>query len=153
MSAEHRQYLGIGEVNPASPDQVNPKDFVGVTKVPIGLFPPSALLYGALGFLDGAYKYGPFNWREHPVRMSIYLDAMERHITALRDRQDDAPDSGMPHLAHILACAAIIVDAKETGNLVDDRPLPGPAADLADRLIPLVKAIRDKHSARSQPPR
>lgn len=146
-----RRYLGIGEVDPATPDSINPKDLVGVTKVPIGLWPASATVYGALAFMDGAYKYDPYNWREHPVRASIYLDAMERHLMSFRDGENDAQDSGMPHLAHILACAAILVDAQETGNLVDDRPAPGGAATLMERLRAQVTQLRDKHLARRYP--
>lgn len=43
-------------------------------------------------------------------------------------------DSKKPHLAHALACLGIIVDAKESGNLIDDRPLPGPASRLIAEL-------------------
>ena len=77
---------------------------------------------------NGAVKYGPYNWRNKHVKMTIYLDAMERHILDLRDGENDAKDSKVPHLGHIIACASILADAVEGGFLVDDRPTPGPSA-------------------------
>ena len=84
----------------------------------------------ALGFADGAVKYGPFNWREKSVAASVYLAAVKRHIEAWQDGEEVALDSGLPHLGHALACLAILVDAQSVGNLVDDRPKPGAAPGL-----------------------
>lgn len=111
---------------------VNPKDLIGVTKVPMHLFPSAGKIYGALAMQDGAQKYGPFNWRQYPVKMTIYCDAIERHLDALKDGEDYADDSGVHHLGHVLACAAIMLDAEACGQLVDDRPHHGKgvAADL-----------------------
>lgn len=111
----------------------NPKDFIGITKVPVGLFPSAGTILGAMSMKDGAVKYGPYNWREHPVKMTVYLDAMERHLLALRDGEDEASDSGVHHLGHILGCAAILADAIAVGNLIDDRPHKGAAAALFEK--------------------
>lgn len=108
----------------------NPKTAFGIKKVNLALNPPAALIYMALGFMDGAIKYGPYNWRDNQVSTMIYLAAFKRHMDAWLDGEELAEDSGKPHLAHALACLAIIVDAKETGNLIDDRPKPGAAAAL-----------------------
>ena len=110
----------------------NPKDQLGIRKVPLHLNPPAALIYMALGFWDGAVKYGPFNWREEKVSFSVYYAATMRHLLALLDGEWDASDSGKPHLAHALACLAIIADAYENGTLVDDRPKPGAAPRLLE---------------------
>lgn len=114
-------------------DVSNPKDLLGIKKVQLGLLPAAGKIYGALAMTDGAAKYGPYNWRDKKVRMTIYLDAMERHILALRDGEDCAQDSGCPHLGHIIACAAILADAVEGDFLVDDRPLKGPAQTTLDK--------------------
>lgn len=106
----------------------NPKDLVGAKKVPLGLLPAAGIIYGAVAMADGAAKYGPYNWRDKKVRMTIYLDAIERHLLAMRDGEDNASDSHHPHLGHIIACASILADAVEGDFLLDDRPLPGPAA-------------------------
>lgn len=111
----------------------NPKDRYGLQKVPIGLFPISAIVYGALAVRDGCKKYGPYNWRGKPIRYSIFYDACQRHLLAHMDGEETAPDSGVPHLAHALACIAIIIDAMETGNFIDDRPPKGVVAKLLDR--------------------
>jgi hypothetical protein len=110
----------------------NPKDRYGRAKVPLTLFPITAVVYGALAQRDGAKKYGPYNWRGKPIRYSTFIDACQRHILAHIDGEEVAEDSGVPHLAHALACLAIIIDAKESGNLIDDRP---PAAKAVARLL------------------
>ena len=106
----------------------NPKDLVGQTKVPLGLLPGAGKIYGALAMADGAAKYRPYNWRGKKVRMTVYLDAIERHLLALRDGEDLTGDTDVPHEGAIIACASILADAREGGFLVDDRPLPGPSA-------------------------
>lgn len=121
------------EADGVFPVSTNPKDAVGRRKVPLGLLPAAGKIHGALAAADGARKYGPYNWREHEVLLTIYLDAIERHVEALRDGQNLAPDSHVHHLGHVIACASIVLDALELGKLIDDRPKPGPAAALLDR--------------------
>lgn len=114
----------------ARPLGTNPKDLLGIKKVQLNLVPASSIIYQALAMEDGAAKYGPYNWRENKVIASIYVAAAMRHLQSWLDGEENATDSKKPHLAHALACIGIIVDAKETGNLVDDRPLPGAASRL-----------------------
>lgn len=120
-------------VDPVSPTQFNPKHASGLSKVPLHLVPPVAIIYEAMVFKFGAKEYGPFNWRDTAVVRSIYLDAVERHLLAMRDGQDIDPKSGLPHAAHIRASMAIILDAAEIGNLIDDRGPDGTAAALMER--------------------
>lgn len=100
----------------------NPKDLVAVHKLPINLVPPSLTAYAALAFYEGARKYGAFNWREKGVRMSVYIAAMERHRLKLMSGEWEDPATHVPHLASIVACAGIILDARLAGKLTDDRP-------------------------------
>jgi len=119
----------------------NPKDLLGVKKVSISKFPAAGLIHGAHAMMDGARKYGPYNWRGNKVIASIYVDALLRHVTAWFDEhQEEAPDSGVHHLGHVEACCAILLDAQETGNLIDDRPVPGKAAEILERLAAKIKA-------------
>lgn len=111
----------------------NPKDLVGATKPRLSLVPPAGLIYAALAMANGAEKYGPYNWREKKVQVMIYLEACMRHILSFQDGEENAKDSGVPHLAHALACLLIIIDAKETDSLIDNRPKPGAAAALIER--------------------
>ena len=105
---------------------LNPKDRFGALKVPtLSVVPSVSLIYEALGMWNGAEKYGAFNWRDHPVLASIYVDAAFRHVMAWHAGEDTDPQSGMPHLGHAKACLGILADAFETGNLIDDRPKNG----------------------------
>lgn len=114
-------------------DQANPKDLIGVKKAQLGLLPAAGKIYGALAMTDGASKYGPYNWRDKKVKMTVYLDAMERHLLALRDGEDVAEDSKVHHLGHIIAGASIVADALEGGQLIDDRPMKGPATKTLEK--------------------
>lgn len=103
-------------------DKSNPKDLIGSRKVSITKFPAAALLHGAHAMGNGAAKYGSYNWRGNPVRASIYVDAAIRHLLAWFEGEEKAADSGVHHLGHALASIAIILDAQETANLINDRP-------------------------------
>lgn len=127
----------------------NPKDAVGSDKLPLHLWPETATVMGCLGLLEGMLKYGRSNWREAGIRMSIYVDALRRHVNALFEGEDYDPDSGLPHLAHALACLAIIVDAQAADNLIDDRQYPGGYRALVEELTPHVARIKEQHAGRS----
>lgn len=127
----------------------NPKDAIGSDKLPIHLWPATATAMGCLGLLDGALKYGRSNYRAIGIRMSIYVDAMKRHADALFEGEDIDPDSGLPHLAHILACAAIVVDAQAAGMLTDDRQYPGGYRKLVTELTPHVARLKALHASKA----
>lgn len=120
---------------PKKRDLTNPKDKIGIKKVQLNLIPPAALIYESLAMEDGAEKYGAFNWREKKVRASIYYAALLRHALAWFDGEELAEDSKKPHLGHARACTGILIDAYETGNLIDDRPKKGAAAKLIKKYI------------------
>jgi hypothetical protein len=110
---------------------VNPKDLIGVTKAPLRLVPPALTIGVAPVMALGAKKYGAYNWRKYPVKLSVYLEAIERHLLAVMDGQWVDPESGQPHVAHIAAGVGIILDALATESLVEDWPIAhGPAAEL-----------------------
>lgn len=108
----------------------NPKQQYGDRKVPVQLVPPAALAYIALGTREGAKKYGAYNWRETRVESMTYIGAILRHLMAYLDGEDIDPESGNPHLAHLMASAAILADATESGQLVDNRPPAGPVGEI-----------------------
>lgn len=115
-------------------DDTNPKDLHGAAKPSIGLIPPAALIYMSKAMQHGAGKYGSYNWREKAVRSTIYVDAAMRHLLRYLDGEDTDTDSGVPHIAHVAACMAVLMDATAVGNLKDDRPVPGPASRLIEEL-------------------
>lgn len=101
----------------------NPKDTIGDTKVPVHLFPPIAVAYGAMGMLEGKEKYGYVNYRATDVVASIYVAAAIRHLSAWLEGEELSTDTGNPHLGNALATIAIVVDAFVNGSLIDDRPI------------------------------
>ena len=127
----------------------NPKDMIGSDKLPMHLWPTTATALGCLGFLDGALKYGRANFRAVGVRSSIYYDALRRHLDAWWEGEDIDPDSGLDHFAHILACAAIIVEARAAGNLNDDRAFPTGYRAMVASLTPHVARLKQKHADKS----
>lgn len=115
-------------------DSTNPKDLVGVKKPQLHLVPPALTIHVATAMENGAQKYGPYNWRSKKVRGTVYIAAAMRHLAQYLDGEEVAPDSGVHHLAHAAACLGIILDARETGALLDDRPTPGAASRLISKL-------------------
>lgn len=124
----------------------NPKDLIGSGKIPLHLWPVTATALGSLGLLDGMLKYGRSNFRAVGVRASIYYDAASRHLNAWFEGEAVDPDSGLPHLAHALACLAIIVDAEAAGKLNDDRMHPGGYRALINSLTPHVARLKKLHA-------
>jgi hypothetical protein len=114
---------------PKLPDN-NPKTAVGRLKPPVRAIPPSAIIALGLAMENGELKYGLMNWRERDVSSSVYYDAAMRHLMSWWDGEDKASDSKVHHLAHVMACCAILIDAEINGNLHDDRPTPGPVAEM-----------------------
>ena len=100
----------------------NPKDMIGSKKLAMHLVPSVVQSYAALAFTEGALKYGKYNWRVAGVRVSIYLDAIGRHLAAYQNGEWADKATRVPHLASILACVGIILDAGVSGKLTDDRP-------------------------------
>lgn len=118
----------------SSPD-ANPKHAVGALKPGLHAIPPVALLLLGQVMQHGAAKYGLMNWRKTRISASTYYDAMQRHLLAWWDGQDNDPDSGLPHLAHVMASCALALDAEQCETLDDDRPVPGQAAALIAELV------------------
>lgn len=102
--------------------QSNPKDSVGVKKVPFSTTPSGPIAEIGLAMLEGALKYGRHNYRSIGVRTSVYYDAALRHLTAFWEGQDIDPDSGLPHIVKAAACLVVLRDSQLMGNVVDDRP-------------------------------
>ena len=76
-------------------------------KLRMDLLPPEAIRALAQVLTHGAAKYSPNNWRGvEPMR---YEAAMLRHWLAWKEGETLDPDSGLPHLAHVLCNAAFLV--------------------------------------------
>lgn len=108
----------------------NPKSLQGAKKFSLRYLPLSANIAVNQAFEDGAKKYGAANWREKGVATTVYVDAALRHIMQYFDGgQKLAADSGVHNLGHAMACLAIIIDAEQEGQLIDDRPFAAKDTD------------------------
>ena len=100
----------------------NPKTIYGEAKFRISDTPVNSIRLLGLVHNNGATKYGTLNWREHTVSASVYYNAAWRHMAAWYEGEDLDPESGLPHLAHVMACMSIVLDAEKFDKLNDDRP-------------------------------
>lgn len=130
----------------------NPKDALAVSKLPLHLVPDTVKVYAAMAFAEGAAKYGGYNWRVAGVRASVYRSALERHLAKWWNGEWADEKTGVPHLASVIACAGIILDANLVGKLTDDRPPAAPLGPLVDgmeaevrRLLEMFKDSTPRH--------
>lgn len=49
----------------------------------------------------GADKYGAQNWKKG-LNIKEILDSLQRHVSALMDGELSDPESGMPHIGHVM---------------------------------------------------
>lgn len=124
---------------------INPKEALGLSNIPMNLFSPIACAYGAIGKLNGSLKYGKANFLGTKVIMSIYMDAIKRHTDAIMAGEENDPYDGVPHFAAILANVDIILCARAAGTLIDDRPLLVGYREEMDKLKPMVKSLQELH--------
>lgn len=100
----------------------NPKDAVGIKKVPFSTVPAPVMAEIGLAMLEGARKYRRHNYRAIGVRGSVYYDACLRHLTSWWEGESIDPDSGLSHLVKAAACLVVLRDAQILDKMVDDRP-------------------------------
>ena len=126
----------------ASDKPTNPKDLVGVRKVPMSTVPATVMAEIGVAMLEGASKYGRHNYRVVGVRGSVYYDGVMRHLMAWWEGEDLDPDSGMSHVTKAITSLVVLRDAMMQGKFTDDRPpralpfyptLNAGAADIIDR--------------------
>lgn len=117
---------------PNTTKETNPKDAVGCTKPPTHLIPTPVLYEVGNALLEGACKYGAYNWRVAGVRASIYDSACGRHLSAWREGEDLDPDSGIHHISKAIAGLMVIRDAMMQGKFNDDRPPKAKAGWMAE---------------------
>ena len=106
----------------ATHKESNPKDSVGVKKVPFSTIPSEVMAEVGLAMMEGARKYGRHNFRIAGVRSSVYYDALFRHMTAWWEGEDIDPDSGLNHVIKAISTLVVLRDAMVNEMLTDDRP-------------------------------
>lgn len=114
----------------------NPKTRDSSHKVPLSLCPPAVRVAIARVLKIGGEKPGRWhwNWRDEPIKASQYIDAIHRHLSLFESGEDLDQEmtelAGAPihHLDAAASSLAILIDAREAGTLIDDRPKKGEGA-------------------------
>lgn len=119
--------LTVDDLMPTPPAPVvNPKEAAGAKKPGVwSVLPRWVSLAVGRVMSVGAAKYGAFNYRDTPIYASTYEDAMERHAALWFDGEDNDSETGVSHLASVIACATLLMDSQATGKLVDNRQKTG----------------------------
>ncbi len=77
-----------------------------------------------LPLVSDVYRYGMQKYARNNYltgsKASVWLDAIGRHILAVFKGEDTAPDSKLPHMAHIAANVLILLDCQRAGSLEND---------------------------------
>ncbi len=102
----------------------NPKIQAGSKKVSLSVIPPQVLAELALAMMEGARKYGPYNWRKGGTVASTYYDAAMRHMISYWEGDDYDPEAGCLHLVKAIASLVVLVDSILQENVLDNRPAP-----------------------------
>ena len=77
------------------------------------LLPPVAIDLMAQAMTFGAKKYKPEGWRTVPDALQRYQAALLRHSFAMLRGELNDPESGLPHAAHAMCCAAFIAELQQ----------------------------------------
>jgi hypothetical protein len=133
----------------------NPKTALGRMKLSATTVPTKIWLLDMAAHEYGTAKYGQMNWRKAGIPISIYLDAIKRHLMELKagyDIDDGPQGSGLPHVIMIRANCAIIYDAGDKGMLDDDREKDPGLRELAIELAGRkAQWVHDAEQSRREP--
>lgn len=102
--------------------ETNPKDAIGIKKLPLHVVSMPVMAEIGLGMMEGARKYGSHNYRVAGVRASVYFDATMRHLMSWWEGEDIDPDSGLSHISKAMSALHVLRDAMMNDKWNDDRP-------------------------------
>ena len=116
-------HMPLGKLKMERPlEDANVKTAAAAKKPRMAAVPPIAIMALGTAMQTGADKYGLFNWRDTNVTATVFYNAMLRHLEQWYSGEQHASDTGVHHLAHLMAGAAIILDAEMNNVFIDDRP-------------------------------
>ena len=123
----------------------NPKDIEGQQKYCLSNVPAQVLAEVSIGFLEGAYKYTTFNFRETEVFSKVYYDAAIRHLFSWFEGEDIDSESGLSHITKAICNLIILRDSQMQNMCADNRPPKSDNINWADELSKKVKKINEKY--------
>lgn len=82
-------------------------------KMPMELIPLIGLESAAAVFGYGAKKYATWNWAKG-MPWSVVVGCMLRHLSAMQRGEDIDPESGLPHVGHLMCNALMLATFRET---------------------------------------
>jgi hypothetical protein len=121
---------------------VNQQNAADITRVPLHLVPAIISVESSMAFLEGALKYGVYNWREVPVSSSSYFSAARRHLDKWWSGEDYDQKTRVHHFGSAIASLGIVLDATLVGTLVDDRPAAVPLPALIDSRVETIQHLQ-----------
>lgn len=121
---------------------INPKELAGAKKPATWSVTPRWVTLAVGRVMSvGAAKYGAFNYRESNIAASTYQDAIERHLGLWFDGENSDSETGVSHLASVIAGCTLLMDAQATGRLSDDRQKTGLTRKTLDALEQLLVTL------------
>ena len=129
----------------------NPKDAVGIKKVPLSTVPAEVLMEIGVGLLEGARKYGRHNYRAIGVRASVYYDATMRHLMAWWEGEDIDKDSSLNHITKAICTLVVLRDAMINEKWTDDRPPKIDWLKHHNELTKILESLFDRYPNAEEP--
>ena len=125
-------------------EPVDPKAQLGVHKFPMSVVPACVMGEIGVAILEGALKYGAFNYRKTGIEASTYYDAVNRHLKAWWEGEDHDADSGMSHITKAITTLVVMRDSMINGHLHDNRP-PAAKEGWVEELNQKTKELIEKY--------
>jgi len=91
-------------------------------KIPLDLLPTLSLKEIGKVLAFGKSKYGEWNWLEG-MSWSRLVGAAKRHLDSWIEREEEDPETGLSHLAHLGCCVLFLNTYEKLGIGIDDRPV------------------------------
>jgi hypothetical protein len=86
------------------------------------LIPTHLLASTADVFAYGAQKYAAWNWAKG-MPWSKVIGCIKRHLAAIERGEDIDPESGLPHIGHLMCNALMLEHYRTAYPEGDDRPV------------------------------
>ena len=102
-------FISKDEVKKSQTATTGGRKFDG-NKLEYGLLPPLALKATVEILTFGAEKYERDNWQRVPDSKRRYFDAMQRHLWAWKEGEQNDPETGKNHLAHATCCLMFLYE-------------------------------------------